>query len=145
MRMRSRSVQQVGVHRPRSRRLRRSGGGTWVCGVPVAANHFSGAAFRRSGELARQHLGQAVAVTLAGRPHIPLFRAKASSVLWRLGTLESWRGYGLAAHYGKMHTGPVMHSPHNISIDTDPQQQEAASPLMLVVRSFLRYTFSCYV
>ena len=29
--------------------------------------------------------------------------------------------------------------PHNMSIDTDPQQQEAASPLMLVVRSFLRY------
>jgi hypothetical protein len=27
----------------------------------------------------------------------------------------------------------------NISIDTDPQQQEAASPLMLVVRSFLRW------
>jgi uncharacterized protein YecT (DUF1311 family) len=27
----------------------------------------------------------------------------------------------------------------NLSIDTDPQQQEAASPLMLVVRSFLRY------
>jgi hypothetical protein len=29
-----------------------------------------------------------------------------------------------------------MHS--NLSIDTDPQQQEAASPQMLVVRSFLR-------
>ena len=28
----------------------------------------------------------------------------------------------------------------NLSIDTDPQQQKAASPLMLVVRSFLRYT-----
>jgi len=28
----------------------------------------------------------------------------------------------------------------NMSIDTDPQLQEAASPLMLVVRSFLRYT-----
>jgi hypothetical protein len=28
--------------------------------------------------------------------------------------------------------------PLNMSIDTDPQQQEAASPLMLVVRSFLR-------
>ena len=27
---------------------------------------------------------------------------------------------------------------YNLSIDTDPQQQEAASPLMLVVRSFLR-------
>ena len=27
----------------------------------------------------------------------------------------------------------------NMSIDTDPQQQAAASPLMLVVRSFLRY------
>jgi hypothetical protein len=26
----------------------------------------------------------------------------------------------------------------NMSIDTDPQQQEAASPQMLVVRSFLR-------
>jgi hypothetical protein len=26
----------------------------------------------------------------------------------------------------------------NLSIDTDPQQQEAASPQMLVVRSFLR-------
>jgi hypothetical protein len=26
-----------------------------------------------------------------------------------------------------------------MSIDADPQQQEAASPLMLVVRSFLRY------
>jgi hypothetical protein len=28
----------------------------------------------------------------------------------------------------------------NLSIDADPQQQEAASPLMLVVRSFLRST-----
>jgi hypothetical protein len=28
--------------------------------------------------------------------------------------------------------------PLNLSIDTDPQQQEAAPPLMLVVRSFLR-------
>jgi len=27
----------------------------------------------------------------------------------------------------------------NLSIDADPQQQEAASPLVLVVRSFLRY------
>jgi hypothetical protein len=26
----------------------------------------------------------------------------------------------------------------NLSIDADPQQQEAASPRMLVVRSFLR-------
>jgi hypothetical protein len=26
----------------------------------------------------------------------------------------------------------------NMSIDTDPQQQAAASPLVLVVRSFLR-------
>jgi len=31
-----------------------------------------------------------------------------------------------------------MHS--NLSIDADPQQQAAASPRMLVVRSFLRYT-----
>jgi hypothetical protein len=29
-------------------------------------------------------------------------------------------------------------SPYNMSIDADPQQQAAASPLMLVVRSFLR-------
>jgi hypothetical protein len=29
--------------------------------------------------------------------------------------------------------------PHNMSMDTDPQQQEAASPLVLVIRSFLRY------
>jgi hypothetical protein len=28
----------------------------------------------------------------------------------------------------------------NLSIDTDPQQQDAASPQVLVVRSFLRYT-----
>jgi hypothetical protein len=28
----------------------------------------------------------------------------------------------------------------NFSIDTDPQQQEAASPQMLVVRSSLRYS-----
>ena len=28
--------------------------------------------------------------------------------------------------------------PLNMPIDTDPQQQEAASPLVLVVRSFLR-------
>jgi hypothetical protein len=28
--------------------------------------------------------------------------------------------------------------PHNMSIDADPQQQEAASPRVLVVRSFLR-------
>ena len=27
----------------------------------------------------------------------------------------------------------------NMSIDTDPQQQEAAPPLVLVVRSSLRY------
>jgi hypothetical protein len=27
---------------------------------------------------------------------------------------------------------------YNLSIDADPQQQEAASPLVLVVRSFLR-------
>jgi hypothetical protein len=27
----------------------------------------------------------------------------------------------------------------NLSIDTDPQQQKAASPLVLVFRSFLRY------
>jgi hypothetical protein len=27
---------------------------------------------------------------------------------------------------------------HNLSIDADPQQQEAASPQVLVVRSFLR-------
>lgn len=26
----------------------------------------------------------------------------------------------------------------NLSIDTDPQQQQAASPLVFVVRSFLR-------
>jgi hypothetical protein len=30
----------------------------------------------------------------------------------------------------------------NLSIDADPQQQEAAPPLMLVVRSFLRYAAS---
>ena len=29
--------------------------------------------------------------------------------------------------------------PSNLSIDADPQQQEAASPRVLVVRSFLRY------
>jgi hypothetical protein len=29
--------------------------------------------------------------------------------------------------------------PLNMSIDSDPQQEEAAPPLMLVVRSFLRY------
>jgi hypothetical protein len=28
----------------------------------------------------------------------------------------------------------------NLSIDADPQQQAAAPPLVLVVRSFLRYT-----
>jgi hypothetical protein len=33
--------------------------------------------------------------------------------------------------------GPIP--PHNMSIDADPQQQEAASPQVLVVRSFLRY------
>jgi hypothetical protein len=32
-----------------------------------------------------------------------------------------------------------MKAMDNLSIDADPQQQEAASPLMLVVRSFLRY------
>jgi hypothetical protein len=31
-----------------------------------------------------------------------------------------------------------MTEPANLSIDSDPQQQEAASPQMLVVRSFLR-------
>jgi hypothetical protein len=31
-----------------------------------------------------------------------------------------------------------MKLPPNLSIDTDPQQQKAAAPLMLVVRSFLR-------
>jgi len=30
-------------------------------------------------------------------------------------------------------------APHNMSIDADPQQQEAAPPQVLVVRSFLRY------
>jgi hypothetical protein len=30
----------------------------------------------------------------------------------------------------------------NWSIDTDPQQQEAAPPQMLVIRSFLRYVSS---
>jgi len=138
MRMRSRSVQQVGFHRPRSRRLRRSGGGTWVCGVPVAANHFSGAEFRRSGELARQHLGQVVALALPPQVGAPAFRSSSVLSSGRPGARVSWRGCGLAAHYGKMHTGPAMHSPHNKSIDTDPQQQEAAPPLMLVVRSFLR-------
>jgi hypothetical protein len=29
--------------------------------------------------------------------------------------------------------------PHNMSIDADPQQQKAASPQVLVVRSFSRY------
>jgi hypothetical protein len=29
---------------------------------------------------------------------------------------------------------------HNMSIDTDPHLQEAASPQMVVVRSFSRYT-----
>jgi len=29
-------------------------------------------------------------------------------------------------------------TPFNMSIDADPQQQEAASPQVLVVRSFLR-------
>jgi hypothetical protein len=33
-----------------------------------------------------------------------------------------------------------MRIPYNLSIDADPQQQEAAPPLVLVVRSFLRYT-----
>jgi hypothetical protein len=33
----------------------------------------------------------------------------------------------------------LLQSRANLSIDTDPQQQEAASPQMLVVRSFLRY------
>jgi hypothetical protein len=34
----------------------------------------------------------------------------------------------------------VENLPSNLSIDADPQQQEAASPQMLVGRSFLRYT-----
>jgi hypothetical protein len=33
---------------------------------------------------------------------------------------------------------------HNLSIDTDPQQQEAASPLVLVVRSSSRYPSSAF-
>jgi hypothetical protein len=36
-------------------------------------------------------------------------------------------------------SGSMNNDAHNLSIDTDPQQQKAASPLMLVVRSFLRY------
>lgn len=37
------------------------------------------------------------------------------------------------------HLSPTRHQPAtNMSIDTDPQQQAAAPPLMLVVRSFLR-------
>jgi len=45
---------------------------------------------------------------------------------------------------GHLHLSIVKEMPmvpgvtHNLSIDTDPQQQEAASPRMLVVRSFLR-------
>lgn len=31
-----------------------------------------------------------------------------------------------------------LEPPFNMSIDTDPQQQEAASPRVLVARSFLR-------
>lgn len=34
----------------------------------------------------------------------------------------------------------LRRGPLNMSIDTDPQQQKAASPQVLVVRSFLRYT-----
>jgi hypothetical protein len=37
-----------------------------------------------------------------------------------------------------MCSNAFMRPPHNLSIDADPQQQEAASPLVLVVRSFLR-------
>jgi hypothetical protein len=36
------------------------------------------------------------------------------------------------------HRGNARSATYNLSIDTDPQQQEAASPQMLVVRSFLR-------
>jgi hypothetical protein len=37
------------------------------------------------------------------------------------------------------HRGQASTATYNMSIDTDPQQQEAASPRVLVVRSFLRY------
>jgi len=37
------------------------------------------------------------------------------------------------------HGAPGRCVRYNMSIDTDPQQQEAASPQMLVVRSFSRY------
>jgi hypothetical protein len=45
--------------------------------------------------------------------------------------LEPWRRYPCRHYFwgGRM---------HNKSIDTDPQQQEAASPQVLVVRSSLR-------
>jgi hypothetical protein len=33
----------------------------------------------------------------------------------------------------------LVEMPFNMPIDTDPQQQAAAPPLMLVGRSFLRY------
>jgi hypothetical protein len=51
---------------------------------------------------------------------------------------------GLAASgamppFACLHRGCARTASHNMSIDADPQQQEAASPQMLVVRSFLRY------
>jgi hypothetical protein len=50
---------------------------------------------------------------------------------------------GLAASgamppFSCLHRGNARTAAYNLSIDADPQQQEAASPHVLVVRSFLR-------
>jgi hypothetical protein len=97
MRRRSRSVQRIGVQRFRLRRVRRSGGGTWVFSGSVAAIHCSGAAFRCSGEPAREHLGEVVALTLALQVGIPAFRSSGlicSGEAWYSGELARQRACG---------------------------------------------------
>ena len=46
-----------------------------------------------------------------------------------------WEGVSMSACIESL---PFLDGRANMSIDTDPKQQKAASPQMLVVRSFLR-------
>jgi hypothetical protein len=77
------------------------------------------------------HFAVAKSKSLRFAPTSPQFRG--GQALGRVGEPSGLRQ--TAAMLAKV---LEMSPPHNMSIDTDPQQQEAAPPLMLVVRSFLR-------
>jgi hypothetical protein len=78
-----------------------------------------------------RHFAVAKSKSLRSAPTSPQFRG--GQALGRVGEPSGLRQ--TAAMLAKV---LEMSPPHNMSIDADPQQQEAASPLMLVVRSFLR-------